>query len=1060
MKIKSTIKFSYLKQITTLSIYLGMILTIFQPNSVYAGSGELKDGKFNISISIRYNASAATLDALKMRFQQASELLFDATDGQHQFGKIFVCNNSRGGKNADFWIRNDIDRSYVPGSCVFPNPGLGKKDCRIMQTEKNTLNDSNANADGRHVIVHEFGHYAYGVRDEYVGPSGTAECLAAPFTPASLMENFWLRDISEFCVSSNHDPDGDTRQEQSRGESVWETMSGFFSDLTVPTGLPTDAPPSGAGTIEWIVLEPETRLVLVIDRSGSMNSNNKIQLAREGAKLFTDLVSDGDKLAVVSYASAASVNFSLQTVNSGTKAAAKAAIDGISASGSTNIGGGLRVALNQILGAGDRGCQQVVILLTNGQHNIGEDPLNVLSDLKDNGVIVNTIGLEGNTNTTLLTQIANDTGGRFFFAASSADLQTANTQLFTESTENGGLITSALAPLNTGDMANEAVTIDDLTEQATFLISWPVTANIDLTLQAPDGTIITPSTADTDPNITFVSEPNHELYTVNSPQPGDWVMQLNAISASISNKAVEIGTAAAQPVEVAVQALGVSENIVLTANPNKLNFEFPEPVLVQAEPVGKIHVVGATVTGTVSRPDGSTVSLTLFDDGSPSHGDEKADDGVYSNFFSQYNEDGAYEFEISASTENGFLYTGEGLFGFLDLGEIPPEGASNTPAPVFVRKAGFSVVVSNVPATILPHPFVFLADKQVSVAGMSGSEGDIHANDYIRFRDGSGGTHTGNLSAVDDIEIGADNTISGNAIAGDMVENSGTITGVVTENGAVAVVALPEIDFVAGGADVTVPVGESSLLLPDTYGFVKVKTNGTLSLIPGEYFIDDLELERGALLSIDAANGPVTINVVSDLDFEDESIVEIIPLGESGTADVIFNSLQTKDLDIGPGAVVLGTIIAPNAEVGLKRGSRFKGAICAQTIRVQSDVVVLHHSSSTALPAPLALNFQKLGDFSNAVINEYELEQNYPNPFNPTTTIRFALPAAGETSLKVFDIQGRLVKTIISGYLEAGRYDFQWNSTDDSEQRVASGVYFYELQAADFRQVKKMLLLK
>jgi hypothetical protein len=217
----------------------------------FAGSGELEDGNFNLSISIRSNATDATIDDLEKRFQQASELLFDATNGQHQFGTIRVCNNSRGGRNADIWllpngsppgcsdgqdndgdgstdeeIADDIDndgdgrvdedvacgRSYVPGAAV-QDPGLGSGEWHIMLYEDDALNPGNANADGRHVIVHEFGHYGYGIWDEYVGPGGGAENLEPPFTSdASLMENFWLRSASEFSVPSNHDPDGDTFQ--------------------------------------------------------------------------------------------------------------------------------------------------------------------------------------------------------------------------------------------------------------------------------------------------------------------------------------------------------------------------------------------------------------------------------------------------------------------------------------------------------------------------------------------------------------------------------------------------------------------------------------------------------------------------------------------------------------------------------------------------------------------------------------------------------------------------------------------------------------------------------
>src|SRR5687767_1302201 len=100
-----------------LAIVVSSVIALFliPPSISIAGSGKLNSGKFDLSVSSRFNAPSATLDALRNRFQQASELLFDATDGQHQFGTIRFCNNSRGGRNADIWFRNDGDRSFVPG---------------------------------------------------------------------------------------------------------------------------------------------------------------------------------------------------------------------------------------------------------------------------------------------------------------------------------------------------------------------------------------------------------------------------------------------------------------------------------------------------------------------------------------------------------------------------------------------------------------------------------------------------------------------------------------------------------------------------------------------------------------------------------------------------------------------------------------------------------------------------------------------------------------------------------------------------------------------------------
>ena len=101
-------------------------------------------------------------------------------------------------------------------------------------------------------------------------------------------------------------------------------------------------------------------------------------------------------------------------------------------------------------------------------------------------------------------------------------------------------------------------------------------------------------------------------------------------------------------------------------------------------------------------------------------------------------------------------------------------------------------------------------------------------------------------------------------------------------------------------------------------------------------------------------------------------------------------------------------------------------------------------------------------------VTSYQLEQNYPNPFsqiprfagNPNTTIRFALPEAAEVSLKIYDITGQLVQTLVDGVVEAGRHQMVWDGTNQHGVKVASGVYFYQLRAGEFKQVRKMSLLR
>jgi hypothetical protein len=92
---------------------------------------------------------------------------------------------------------------------------------------------------------------------------------------------------------------------------------------------------------------------------------------------------------------------------------------------------------------------------------------------------------------------------------------------------------------------------------------------------------------------------------------------------------------------------------------------------------------------------------------------------------------------------------------------------------------------------------------------------------------------------------------------------------------------------------------------------------------------------------------------------------------------------------------------------------------------------------------------------SSIVPKEFALHQNYPNPFNPTTTIQYDLPSAGLVSLKVFDILGREVRTLVSDNLQPGSYEVTFDATG-----LVSGVYFYRMQGGEFVQTKRLLLLR
>jgi hypothetical protein len=98
-----------------------------------------------------------------------------------------------------------------------------------------------------------------------------------------------------------------------------------------------------------------------------------------------------------------------------------------------------------------------------------------------------------------------------------------------------------------------------------------------------------------------------------------------------------------------------------------------------------------------------------------------------------------------------------------------------------------------------------------------------------------------------------------------------------------------------------------------------------------------------------------------------------------------------------------------------------------------------------------AINYREEG----VIAKEFVLSQNYPNPFNPSTTIRYSLPVPGTVQLKIFNLLGQEVMTLVEGEQKAGSYVVVFDAS-----RLASGVYLYQLKTDRYSNVKKMMLLK
>ena len=99
-------------------------------------------------------------------------------------------------------------------------------------------------------------------------------------------------------------------------------------------------------------------------------------------------------------------------------------------------------------------------------------------------------------------------------------------------------------------------------------------------------------------------------------------------------------------------------------------------------------------------------------------------------------------------------------------------------------------------------------------------------------------------------------------------------------------------------------------------------------------------------------------------------------------------------------------------------------------------------------------------DRDQVLPNQLILHPNFPNPFNPITTLRYDIPQDGLINITIYDMMGKTVKTLVNSSKTAGYQSIQWNATNDRNEPVSAGLYLYTIQAGEFRQTRKMVLLK
>lgn len=507
------------------------------------GNGTRSGSTLNFQITGNYAMGPTDYLRWQRAFAKASELLYNATEGQLRFGNIFVTDDNLGVNNAEYILDPSVLGRALATFGRFGDVGQAVQ--LPAYAQRQVLS-----------IVHELGHHLWALDEEYARAIGAAidetaslpaghdnkviplesadlgipdadfagadallnfgagvetreiqskvgaqitvthafsqnpqddtnarvtiqwvsgvECTGDTATGACIMEfsrsnageleddGSWTpaaQPVTEFCTAANHDPDGDTGQHERYAASCWETIlaDADFGDLSAAAPGAGDAAettaPAGYSPPQWIVLEPNPRFALVLDRSGSMNHNGGARLA--GAKIgasywIENAAIESDRLTVVWYNTALDVPLALTDVSSLTETQVQDLLDDIdaqSATGGTGIRDALLTALGQLLSPGDAAAVQAALLLTDGAHNFPpfSSMLEAVPSYQDANTNVYTLGIGQGDEMDLagLQSLADETGGQALTAGDGFDVAAIqNAMIEINQVIRGGLVTT------------------------------------------------------------------------------------------------------------------------------------------------------------------------------------------------------------------------------------------------------------------------------------------------------------------------------------------------------------------------------------------------------------------------------------------------------------------------------------------------------------------------------------------------------------------------------------------------------------------------------------------
>lgn len=659
------------------------------------------------------------------RIKQFSNAVYQATNGAHKIGKVTIYRDKALYNSVDVQWKEDCAANAGPRANA-SSFGLSTGRIYMCTNWPGAATLMPTDKGSGYTLAHEWGHYTYGLFDEYADGTCTDPAGCLPSKPLatdtaaipSIMNNQWRAarasgdpDYLEFSTANIAPFDGTggtNAQFRVYGESGWATLSRdtkndpkklgvytfpertYYSGLTAPAGpdfTVNDAETTALSelNIQWISSQ---KVELTIDRSGSM-SGSPIANAKTAANLLISQLKAGESsVGVVSFASSVVQNYPLTEIpdpDSGIKADAQASVSNISASGSTALYDGLMFALSELSASGTTGA--VVYALSDGGDNASsETEASVISAYQAAGVPIVAFGYGSGAPGGTLSSMASATGGAYYQSPTTlAEIQAAFIDANASFSSNQLLISEKITVAAGGTQA-VAVPVDStlgVVSLNTTFDGAPETFALNLLNPANVDSGVTFDCVESGGSSSCTATLDDDVFTANGR--GEYSVEVTSASASD------------QQVSILVSALpstaGNPYSLAIGQPDSSGVVQYPDPMVILATTQSDAPITGLSVTAKVTDPEGLVSDITLYDDGN--NGDIFANDGTYGAIIA-YTADGDYDITVIVSNESG---TAETSYESV-LASVREDGTAFVPEPVsitenFIRTSSTSIEVQN-----------------------------------------------------------------------------------------------------------------------------------------------------------------------------------------------------------------------------------------------------------------------------------------------------------------------------------------------------------------------------